>query len=168
MKIIAIDPGFDRVGVALIEEEKNNQYSVLFSECITTNKHDAFIDRIFFVADRIEFLIQKHKPSVMAIENLFFTTNKKTAMRVAEARGVIMYKAKLLDLSIHEYTPMEIKVAVTGYGKATKDDVFFMVKKILKTEIEEKTTDDEIDAIAVGITFFARHKTDSLLSPIQQ
>lgn len=164
MKIISLDPGFDRVGVAILEQTEGSAPTLVFSECITTDTKESFVSRIFFVCQRVGEIIEEHQPTFFAIENLFFTTNKKTAMRVSEARGALLYTAQLCNLDVYEYTPMEIKVAITGYGKATKDDVFFMTKKLIPILETKKYGDDEIDAIAVGLTFFARYKTDRLLS----
>ena len=94
----------------------------------------------------------------MAIEKLFFTTNQKTAMGVSEARGVIIYEGSKTGLKIFEYTPLQIKIAVTGYGKADKSQVLFMVKKLIKIDDSIKS-DDEIDAIAIGLTAFAHQRT---------
>ena len=90
----------------------------------------------------------------MAIETLFFKNNQKTAMRVSEARGVMLYVASVLGLEVKEFSPMAIKIAVTGYGNSDKGQVVFMVQKLIKTNKEIKY-DDEYDAIAVGLTYFA-------------
>jgi len=164
MRVISIDPGFDRVGVAILEQINGSNPVLVFSECITTNKKDSFISRIFFVCQRVSEIIAEFNPSFFAIENLFFTTNKKTAMRVSEARGALLYISQVCNLIVYEYTPIEIKVAITGYGKATKEDIFFMTKKLIPILEKKEYGDDEIDAIAVGLTFFARYKIDSLLS----
>lgn len=155
MKIISIDPGYERVGIAILEKNtKGEKEVVVYSECFKTNKDDNMNIRIFLIGQEISKLIEEYKPEFMVIEKLFFETNQKTAMGVSEIRGVLIYEATRRGLGVYEYTPPQIKLAVTGYGKATKDDVFFMVNKLVEID-EKKRLDDEIDAIAVGITFFA-------------
>lgn len=154
MKIIAIDPGYERIGIAVVEKEKREE--LIYSDCFRTDPKHILPKRIHTIGEEIARVIKKYKPEVMALEKLFFTTNQKTAMGVSEARGVIMYEGSRAGLAIVEYTPMEIKVAVTSYGKATKTDVHMMVKKLI-TLPDRKQLDDEIDAIAVALTAFA-HK----------
>jgi len=149
MRIISIDPGYERVGIAILE--KNSKEELLFSECFMTEASKSFEDRVAMIGIEIRDLIEKWKPTELAIETLFFNNNQKTAMRVAEARGVIIYQARILGLDIHEYTPLQIKNAVTGYGKAPKDQVDSMVRNLVNVE-KEKMYDDEMDAIAVGLT----------------
>lgn len=155
MRIIAIDPGFDRVGVAIIEKDRKE--ILLFSDCITTDKKSDLKDRILQVTNEIESLVYEWQPELMAIEKLFFSKNQKTAIGVSEARGAIIDRATKLGLSISEFTPLEIKTAVCGYGMATKAQVSDMVKKLIKIEHLPKF-DDEFDAIACGLTFFAVRK----------
>ena len=149
MRIISIDPGYERVGIAIIE--KNTKEELLYSECFTTPSEKKFEDRLFMIGTEITTLIKKWGPTEMAIETLFFNTNQKTAMRVSEARGVIIYVAKILDLCVYEYTPLQIKNAVTGYGRASKSQVETMTRKLISIGVEKKL-DDEIDAIAIGLT----------------
>ncbi len=153
-RIIAIDPGFDRLGVAILDKEGQKE-TLIFSDCIISSRAESLSERIFFIGEQIEKIIKKHKPSEFAIEKLFFTTNQKTVMTVAEVRGVCLYMAKKYKLSVFEYSPPEIKVAITGYGRASKDDVSMMVFKIIKMDNEKKFLDDEIDAIAIGLTHSA-------------
>ena len=154
MKILAIDPGFERVGIAIIEKTQKNQDILIYSACFKTKASLSFHERLTNIGNEIESVIKKYKPQSLAIEKLFFTTNQKTVMNVAEARGVIVYTASKNGLSIFEYTPPQIKVAVTGYGKADKSMVISMVHKLIK--INKKTnSDDELDAIAIGLTCLA-------------
>jgi crossover junction endodeoxyribonuclease RuvC len=157
MKVIAIDPGYDRVGVAVIEKEQGSKEGLLYSDCITTNKKEGIDQRIAFVADSLSELIEKYSPNYFAIENLFLTTNQKTVMGVAEARGAYKYVAHSLGLPIVEFTPLQIKIAITGYGRSSKDAVSFMIPKLIALP-DKKRIDDEVDAIAIGLTFFAHHK----------
>jgi len=156
MKIIAIDPGYERMGVAVLEKNPNGKEELIFSECFKTSAKIPHEERLKLIGQEIEKLIKKHKPEAMAIETLFFTNNQKTAMHVSEARGVMLYVASVLGLPVIEFSPVEIKVAVTGYGASGKDQVTAMVQKLIK--IAAKITyDDEYDAIAVGLTYFARN-----------
>lgn len=156
-RIIAIDPGYDRVGVAVLEKKPGAKEIVLYSTCITTNQKQSIAERIFVIGTEIARVISEYTPVALAIEKLYFTTNQKTAMGVSEARGVIIYEALRAHLTLFEYTPIEIKVAVTGYGKATKDAVHLMINKLVSLE-KQRRFDDEIDAIAIGLTCLAREK----------
>lgn len=153
MRIISIDPGYERVGVAIIERNGGRE-ELIFSECIETSPKTAHPKRVFAVGERTASLIEEYKPSVLATESLFFKNNQKTAMKVSEARGVIIYEAQRAGLKIFEYTPLQIKIAVTGYGRSEKNQVTEMVKRLIKINKSIKH-DDEYDAIAVGLTFFA-------------
>lgn len=157
MRIISIDPGYERLGIAVLEKT-NSKEQLLFSECFKTKASLPFFDRLLLVGNEIERVINEYSPEVLAIENLFIETNQKTAMRVAEARGTILYQARALGLDVYEYTPLEIKVATTGYGKATKEQVIFMVKKLIPGA-EKIKQDDEMDAIATGLTHFAHYSS---------
>lgn len=151
--ILGIDPGYDRLGVCVLEKISNTEYKILFSICLESDKKKEISERIFKFGKEIKKIILKYKPVDLAIEKLFFTTNQKTVMGVSEARGAIIYLAQDLGLKIYEYTPLQIKIALTGYGKAEKDQVYFMLKNILKIKGEKpKKLDDENDAIAVAYT----------------
>lgn len=155
MKIISIDPGYERLGIAILSRDTTNgKESLLFSECFKTKAGLPFVERLELVGREVARVIKEFKPEALAIENLFIETNQKTAMRVAEVRGAILYQARLLGLEIYEYTPLQIKVAVTSYGKASKNQVMFMVRKLVSGADGVKQ-DDEMDAIAIGLTHFA-------------
>jgi crossover junction endodeoxyribonuclease RuvC len=155
MRVIAIDPGYDRCGIAIIEGPSGSE-QVVFSECYQTEKKDSLNERIYSIGERVHKLIEQYQPDAMAVEDLFFAKNTKTALDVSQARGVIIFQGKRDKLKIYEYTPNQIKVAVTGYGSAKKNDIHFLVEKLVKLE-DRKYIDDEIDAIAVGITCLASH-----------
>lgn len=146
MKILGIDPGYDRVGIAIIEDK-----ILLHSECFSTNPKDEFHARLRQVGQRINEIISEFSPNVMAIESLFITKNQKTAMKVAEARGVISYEASLKNIKIYEYSPPQIKVAVTGHGRSDKTQIIKMIPLLIKMKAK-KALDDEYDAIAVALT----------------
>ena len=154
MKILAIDPGFERIGIAVIEKIPKQKDVLMYSNCFKTSAKIPFHARLTAIGNEIEKVIKKYKPQALAIEKLYFTTNQKTVMGVAEARGVIVYSASRNGLSIFEYTPPQIKVAVTGYGKASKDMVIRMVPKLINID-NSIDSDDELDAIAIGLTCLA-------------
>src|SRR3989344_2754479 len=158
MRVLAIDPGYDRCGVAILERQKPGDVLV-YSNCITTSARSPFVARLGEVGKGIESLIKKFKPSSLAIESLYFNTNQKTAMHVAETRGAIMYIATTSGLSVYEYTPPQVKSAVAGWGRADKKQMMAILPKLIR--IDKKIQhDDEYDAIALGITHLAsvRHE----------
>ncbi|HEY9583806.1 MAG TPA: crossover junction endodeoxyribonuclease RuvC [Candidatus Paceibacterota bacterium] len=146
MKILGIDPGYDRMGIAVIENGK-----LLHSECSVTSSKEDFYTRLKKIGQKINNIINKFNPDIVAIESLFVTKNQKTAMRVAEARGVISYEASLKNIPIHEYSPPQIKVAVTGHGRSDKTQIIKMIPLLIKIDNKE-AQDDEYDAIAVALT----------------
>ena len=156
MKVLAIDPGYDRVGVAILEKDTSGE-TLLYSSCIETDKQNDLNERVFTVGSTIEKLIAEHQPSAIAIETIFFNKNIKTAIGVAEARGVIIYLAKRHGCQVFEFGPQEIKVAITGYGKSDKTAVFDMTKRLVKNT-PENALDDEYDAIAIGVTCLAHYR----------
>ncbi len=163
MIILGIDPGFERLGVAILEKNKGEKKpfdktqgkeKVLFSECFHTSAKLEFSDRLSLIGKEIKKIIKKFKPEVLAIETLFLNTNQKTVMHVAEVRGIIIYEASLSGLKIFEASPPQIKIATTGYGKANKEQVMKMVKILVEID-NRKKSDDELDAIAIALTAFA-------------
>ena len=165
MRILGIDPGFERLGIAVLERNTEarpqGKERVIFSECFKTSAKLEFSERLILIGEEVRKIIKKYRPEILAIETLFFTTNQKTVMRVAEARGVVVYEASNAGLKIFEATPLQIKIAVTGYGRADKEQVMKMVKilvEIDKNKTPPKTgqaSDDELDAIAIALTAFA-------------
>jgi len=153
MRVLSIDPGYGRIGIAVLERQQGKD-TLLFSECFETDKKAVFSDRLVSIGKRLSSVIAEHSPDALAIETLLFNTNQKTALQVSEARGVIVYHARAAGLSIYEYTPLQIKNAVCGYGKAPKDQVALMTQKLIHIP-HEITHDDEMDAIATGITCLA-------------
>lgn len=156
MKVLAVDPGYDRLGVAVIKKI-DNQDTLLYSSCIETQKTESLAERLFDMGKQFEMLLTEHQPDLVGIENLFFNKNVKTAIGVAQARGIIMYLAMQSKCRVYEFGPQEIKIAVTGYGKSDKGAVIDMVKRLLPN-VPENALDDEYDAIAVGITTLAHHR----------
>ena len=157
MRILSIDPGFERIGIAIIEKTNTPKHKLVYSACFKTSAKLPFNERLVLIGKEVEKVIKTFNPEVLAIEKLYFTTNQKTVMGVSEARGVIVYVASYNGLSIFEYTPPQIKIATTGYGKSTKEGVMSMVPKLI--HMDKKTnSDDELDAIAIGLTCLAREK----------
>ena len=152
MRILGIDPGFERLGMAILEKnKKDKKEKVLFSECFKTSAKLEFPERLLLIGKEVKSIIKKFKPKILAIETLFFTTNQKTVMHVAEVRGAVIYEASLSGLKIFEASPPQIKIATTGYGKANKEQVMKMVKILVKID-NFKKSDDELDAIAIALT----------------
>ncbi|HYC34388.1 MAG TPA: crossover junction endodeoxyribonuclease RuvC [Candidatus Paceibacterota bacterium] len=154
MRVLSIDPGYDRLGIAVIEKNKGSKETLVFSDCLETGSKKPHEERLRSIGEKIKEIIEDFKPEAFAIENLFLTNNQKTAMKVAEARGVILYEAANAHLPVTEFTPPQIKSAVCGNGKADKKAVMKMVSLLIK--IEKKINhDDEFDAIAIGLAYFA-------------
>lgn len=155
MKILGIDPGYERLGIAILEKNKSDKRErVLFSECFKTSAKLEFNERLYLIGEEVKKIIKKYKPEVLSIETLFLTTNHKTVMRVAEARGVVIYEASMAGLRIFEASPPQIKIATTGYGASDKAQVMKMVKILVEID-NAKKSDDELDAIAIALTAFA-------------
>ncbi len=153
MRVLAIDPGYGRCGVAVIEKDGGKE-KYIYSDCIETLATSPFDERLSTVADEVKRLIEKFKPDALAMERLFFTSNQKTAMQVSEVRGAILHVASSAGVPTFEYTPGQIKSATTGSGRADKKQITQMIHMLLKIEKAIKH-DDEYDAIAVGITHLA-------------
>ena len=149
MRVLGIDPGTAIVGYSIIDY-KNNKIQLIDYGCIYTNKEDSLSLRLEQVYLRVESLINLYKPDHMAIEELFFFKNQKTIISVAQSRGVIILKAQLSGLDIYNYTPLQVKTGITGYGRANKKQVQEMTKIILKLS-EIPKPDDAAYAIAIAI-----------------
>lgn len=152
MRILAIDPGYDRLGIAVVEGDPSRP-TLIWSDCVLPDKGEAS-ERLAEVSRAVTKAIKKYSPDILAIETLFFSINKKTALKVAEARGAILAAAGIASLPIIECSPQQVKLAVTGHGGADKAAIALMVPKLL-TLPKKKRLDDELDAIAVGITALA-------------
>jgi len=150
MKILGIDPGSSIAGFGIIDEKTVFEYG-----CIKANND------LTSLYKQLNKLITKHKPEAMAVEKLFFSQNVKTALRVSEARGVILLCAALAEIPIVEYTPLEVKMALTGYGKADKHQMQHMVKNLLKLS-EIPKPDDAADALAIAICHLNSYKIKEL------
>lgn len=155
MRVLAVDPGYDRVGLAVMEYSDGKE-KLLYSTCILTDKKTDLNQRLHVVGQVVTQTIVDHKVDTLAIETLFFNKNVKTALGVAQARGVIIYTAMQENCVVYEFSPQAIKIATTGYGNSDKVAMTAMVKQLVP-DVPTKALDDEYDAIAVGITCLAHH-----------
>lgn len=151
LRILGIDPGFGRVGYGVIEQVKSRDWKAVAFGCIETSSKNSFINRLAEIHAEIEELIKKYKPSRMAVEELFFFKNVKTAMEVGQARGVILLTAVENGLPVDEFTPLQVKQAMTGYGRAEKGQMQKVMKMVLKLK-EPIKSDDAADALAIALT----------------
>ena len=159
-RILGIDPGYEIVGYCFIDVSGSST-KLIEAGAVRTKKEENFPKRLLKIYNEISNLIEKYKPSEMAIETLYFFKNAKTAIEVGEARGIILLIAAMKNLGIFEYTPYQVKIAVTGYGKATKNQVQEMVKVLLGLKKKLKP-DDVADAAAIAICHANSRKSLSL------
>ena len=149
MIILGIDPGYAIVGYGVLEY-KNNKFRTIEYGAITTEASMDMFDRFKSIYDDLNEIIERTHPDFMAIEELFFNSNQKTAINVAQARGVIVLGAMNNNIEVFEYTPLQVKQSVVGYGRADKTQIQQMVKAILNLESVPKP-DDTADALAIAI-----------------
>lgn len=152
MRILGIDPGYDRLGMAVVEGDASRP-QVVWSGCAIPPKGEAQ-ERLAVVFDEISKAIKKHKPDRLAIETLFFNANVSTGIGVAQARGAILAAAGRAGVAVMEYSPQQVKIAVTGHGAADKAAVARMIPRLVALT-PRKRLDDELDAIAVAICSLA-------------
>lgn len=162
MRVLGIDPGTCRLGWAIVEKSlpsgRQGKESLVDCGCIETPAHTDLNIRLEIIFKELNRLISLYKPTEASVEELFFATNRKTAMSVAAARGVVLLACQLAGLKIKSYTPLQIKSSIVGYGSADKQQVKYMVKQILKLK-EIKELDDTIDAIAAALTHLSFSNT---------
>lgn len=150
MIILGIDPGVAIVGYAFVFF-KDNKLSVIDCGCIKTSKKENFSQRLLQIYHELEILIKKNRPDQVAVESVYFAKNTKTAMKVSEARGVAILAAAENRVKVLEFTPLQVKQALTGYGRASKSQIQEMVKIVLSLKKIPKP-DDVADALAIAIT----------------
>lgn len=150
IKILGIDPGFGRVGYGIIEQAAKGDWKAVAYGCIETPTGESFVDRLGELHKKIIELIYKYKPSRMAVEDLFFFKNAKTAIKVGQARGAVLLAAVNNKIPVDEFTPLQVKQAITGYGRAEKCQMQKMVPLILGLKGVIKS-DDAADALAVAL-----------------
>lgn len=149
MRILGIDPGYAIVGYGVIDYS-GSKFSVVGCGAVTTAADKPFPERLKDIYDDLLFIIDKYKPEALSIERLYFNTNTTTAIDVAQARGVIVLAAQTKGIAINEYTPLQVKQSVTGYGRAEKHQVMEMVKSLLSLKAVPKP-DDTADALALAV-----------------
>lgn len=160
MRILGIDPGIARTGWAVIEGNNSKVKAIAYG-CIETEASRDTSKRLAVIHKEILSIIKKYSPETLAIEELFFNTNAKTAFVVGQARGVILQAAEQKLIPNCIYTPLQVKIAITGYGRAEKDQVAKMVKILLNLK-EMPKLDDTSDALAVAITHVFSYKQSLL------
>lgn len=161
MIILGIDPGYAIVGVGVVEYV-GNKFRTLEYNAITTPAGMPTVERLQRIYQEMNMYIDKYNPDAMAIEELFFNSNQKTAINVAQARGVLLVAAANRNIPINEYTPLQVKQAVTGYGRADKAQIQQMVKMMLGLNAIPKP-DDAADALAIAICHAHSNKMNKLL-----
>ena len=149
IRIIGIDPGYAIVGWGVLDFD-GYRFRVVEYGAVTTEAGLRFERRLEIIWDELTAILERHSPDVMAVEQLFFTTNQKTAIAVAQARGTILLRAVKSGVAVAEYTPLQVKSGVVGYGKADKKQVQYMVKTLLGLDAVPKP-DDTADALAIAI-----------------
>lgn len=148
-KILGIDPGYGRLGFGLILSDGRNN-KIIEAGLIATTLQKRWEDRLYEIAEKVEAVLKKHKPDRVILEKIFFSRNQKTALKISEIRGVILYLAKKHKIPVLEFSPNELKLGITGYGLADKKQVQYAVKMFLKNE-KISETDDVFDALALAL-----------------
>jgi len=150
IRILGIDPGYGRIGWGVIEGKKD-QWAHVAHGCIETDKKSSFVDRLLEIQEDLQQIVKKYKPVHCGIEELFFAKNVTTAVKVGQARGVILLTVHNAGLEIDEVTPLQVKQSLTGYGRAEKRQIQIMVSMMLGLK-EKRFQDDAADALAVALT----------------
>lgn len=150
MMVIGIDPGYDRLGIAVVVKTATGRDELKFSTCVVTDRHASFSDRLLVVAAAVEAVLEAWPAEAIALEEVFFSQNKNTALKVAEVRGVINYLAGKHKRPVYHYSPQAVKLAVAGSGNAGKDQVIAMTSRLVSFLTLPKY-DDEYDAVAVAV-----------------
>jgi len=159
MRVLAIDPGYGRCGIAIVERSDGKDV-LIYSDCIETLSTTDFPERLSTVAQECRRVLGIYKPSCVAMEKLYFGKSRTTGLKVAEVRGAILALAGEAGLSVFEYSPSEVKSAAAGHGGADKKQVIKMIHALVKIT-KPVRLDDEYDAIAVGITHLASHRVNA-------
>ena len=164
MLILGIDPGYAIVGYGLLEYQ-NNRFRTVDYGAITTPAGMDFSQRLEVIYQQMQALLSQYRPQPMAVERLYFHNNQKTAIDVAQARGVILLAARLQGIEVFEYTPLQVKSSVVGYGQAVKKQVQEMTRILLHLDAVPKP-DDTADALAIAICH--AHSSGSLINRLKQ
>ena len=150
MIILGIDPGTATTGYALIKKQKNNTFSIVDFGIISTKKSDSDAKRLLVLKKDLHNLVKKYKPDRAGVEKLYFEKNAKTAMTVSQARGVVLLELEERGIALQEFTPLQVKSIICGYGKADKKQVQYMVQKTFAMHSIPKP-DDAADALAIAL-----------------
>lgn len=156
MRILGIDPGIGRLGWGIIEEQGSKIKAISY-DCLETSPKLSVADRLVLIYEHLQSLLTEHVPDALAVEELFFNTNATTAFTVGQARGVVLLAAAQHKIPIASYTPLQVKMAVSGYGRAEKNQVGQMVKVLLSLSSVPKP-DDTADALAIALTHAFTYK----------
>lgn len=156
MRVLGIDPGIAITGCAIVEGEKS-KFKLLAAVGVTTKAGVPLAIRLLHVYNELDAIVETYKPDVVALENLFFNTNAKTALIVGQARGVVQLTVARRQIPIYEYTPLQVKMALTGYGRADKNQIQQMVKQIFGLR-DILSPDDVADAAAIALTHCFSYK----------
>ena len=162
MLILGIDPGTAITGWGVVDFHPPNRFEIIAYDCIYTKSHQPLPDRLLQIYQQLQQLLNQYQPETVAMESLFFNTNAKTAMLVGQARGVVKLALVQSGLTIQEYTPLQVKTTLTGYGRADKKQIQFMVQQILKLP-QLPQPDDAADALAIAVTHAFYHHTHSAM-----
>lgn len=160
-RILGIDPGFGRMGFGVIEERKGNWVCLDYG-CIETSADSSFVERLVIIHEELKKIIDKYQIQRAAVEDLFFAKNAKTAIKVGQARGAILLTLHQAGIPIDEFTPLQVKQSVVGYGKAEKMQIQKMVMMILGIKAK-KIQDDAADALAIALTCASNIKLGDIL-----
>lgn len=163
--VLGIDPGTALCGYGIVKEEKSKFEALAFGSIVTTND-EPMEKRLYTIFLELSKLVEKYKPEILSIERLFFNKNVTTAISVGQARGVCLVVAAQYGLEVYEYTPAEVKLSLTGHGRASKEQVGFMVKSLLNLS-EIPKPDDTSDALAIALSCFFRYSS-SLIKSLEQ
>lgn len=166
MKILGIDPGYALIGVGAIEHNANRYKVIKYGKIETPSGHE-LSERLEEIFNMMNLWLKEIQPDAVAVEQLFFNTNSTTAIGVAQARGVILLACRMAGVRVYEYTPLQVKQAVAGYGRAEKIQVQKMVKTILNLEAVPKP-DDVADALAVAICHTNNAGYNNIMDKIKQ
>ncbi len=150
IRILGIDPGFGRTGIAIIEKDNRN-ISLVHSECFETKKEDELPIRLAQISEHVRKICNKYKPKRAGVETLLWSKNKKTALGVAQARGTILSEIISSNIEVEEINPNTVKISITGYGKSDKKQIITMLHKLIDIKHKIKH-DDEYDAIAIALS----------------
>ncbi len=156
MMILGIDPGFDRCGFAIVKQN-SRLVNIIETGLIETPKDFTSEMRLYLVGSKIQEIVKKFKPNEAALEKVFFFKNKKTALNISEIVGALKYILTENKIKISFYTPLQVKQSLTGYGKADKKQIYYMLKQIFKNEVIPKQ-DDAADALAIAIAHIFNNK----------